>query len=511
MRLLLAIALGSCAFAQTVWNGGPTIMGQFDASGATLTRPIQNGTTDPATCTAGKDLFLNTTGTPTIRYCISTNTWEVLASSTVSLPLSNKTLITPAIADFTNATHSHTNAAGGGQIVEGSINFTDITTGNVSITKHGFVPKLPNDATKYLDGTGAFTIPPGGGGAGNVTWKVSGTATGPARAIVNFTLGSGISLAGSDNGTDTAQIQISPDTAVLLTKATYQSGASNTVTTTSASGTTYTGTMNPTLTAYAKDQVLTWDVGATGCTAGAVTINIDALGAKSLKEADGTTNPLSTDCTANQIVRIAYDGTLFRIVGGGAPAALATPVSVPNGGTNLTTPWARNFYYEAAGCNNATASSAYDLPTSAAAAAACVTGTNVQKGVLQYVSTAATVNSAQFTIKCPVGTTGTQDFNIYWTTTATTGNMKWFVGTASTATNAAATDDPAFTDSTVTTAAAGTASRVQKSAVTGVSACTSDTLLHVRIKRDTNDAADTVGATVNLIGVEGVIRVTPQS
>jgi hypothetical protein len=37
--------------------------------------------------------------------------------------------------------------------------FTDITTGNVSITKHGFAPKAPNDATKFLDGTGAYSVP----------------------------------------------------------------------------------------------------------------------------------------------------------------------------------------------------------------------------------------------------------------------------------------------------------------------------------------------------------------
>lgn len=49
---------------------------------------------------------------------------------------------------------------------ESQLNFTDITTGNVSTTKHGFAPKLPNDATKYLDGTGAYTVPAGTGGGG---------------------------------------------------------------------------------------------------------------------------------------------------------------------------------------------------------------------------------------------------------------------------------------------------------------------------------------------------------
>lgn len=45
---------------------------------------------------------------------------------------------------------------------ESAVTFTDITTNNVSTTKHGFAPKAPNDATKYLDGTGAYTVPAGG-------------------------------------------------------------------------------------------------------------------------------------------------------------------------------------------------------------------------------------------------------------------------------------------------------------------------------------------------------------
>ena len=47
---------------------------------------------------------------------------------------------------------------------EAQISFTDITTNNVSTSKHGYTPKLPNDATKYLDGTGAYSVPPGTGG-----------------------------------------------------------------------------------------------------------------------------------------------------------------------------------------------------------------------------------------------------------------------------------------------------------------------------------------------------------
>lgn len=51
----------------------------------------------------------------------------------------------------------------GGGIVETDLAFTDITTANASTTKHGLLPKLPNDATKFLDGTGAYAVPPSGG------------------------------------------------------------------------------------------------------------------------------------------------------------------------------------------------------------------------------------------------------------------------------------------------------------------------------------------------------------
>lgn len=39
---------------------------------------------------------------------------------------------------------------------------TDNTTNDVSTSKHGFVPKAPNDATRYLDGTGAWSVPSSG-------------------------------------------------------------------------------------------------------------------------------------------------------------------------------------------------------------------------------------------------------------------------------------------------------------------------------------------------------------
>jgi hypothetical protein len=62
--------------------------------------------------------------------------------------------------DLTGTYPNPTVAAGA--ITEAKQNLADNTTNNVSTSKHGYVPKAPNDATKYLDGTGAYSVPTGG-------------------------------------------------------------------------------------------------------------------------------------------------------------------------------------------------------------------------------------------------------------------------------------------------------------------------------------------------------------
>jgi hypothetical protein len=62
-----------------------------------------------------------------------------------------------------------------GAPAESSVTFTDITTNDASTTKHGYLKKLPNDATKFLDGTGAFAVPPGTGIFRISQCSVSGT------------------------------------------------------------------------------------------------------------------------------------------------------------------------------------------------------------------------------------------------------------------------------------------------------------------------------------------------
>jgi hypothetical protein len=76
-------------------------------------------------------------------------------------------------------------------LVEADLSLSDVTTNNVSITKHGFAPKSPNDASKYLDGTGAYSVPPGAG-SGSVT-----SVSVAVPAVLLSQSGSPITTAGS--------------------------------------------------------------------------------------------------------------------------------------------------------------------------------------------------------------------------------------------------------------------------------------------------------------------------
>jgi hypothetical protein len=108
------------------------------------------------------------------------------------------------------------------------------------------------------------------------------------------------------------------------------------------------------------------------------------------------------------------------------------------------------------------------------------------------------------------------DLDLQWTTSAITGNAKWTIQFVCSDVAATTTDDPTFPASgngfnTVTTAAPGTANRVQNSTIIGATlpaSCVSGTkaLLHIRVFRDGNDAADTIAATANFINLNVTIR-----
>ena len=88
-----------------------------------------------------------------------TNRQVRLKPSINTFAVGGVTMAAPTITDFTNMAHDHEDVDDGGQLDEDALALTDVTTNNASSTKHGFLKKLSNVATEFLDGTGAFSVP----------------------------------------------------------------------------------------------------------------------------------------------------------------------------------------------------------------------------------------------------------------------------------------------------------------------------------------------------------------
>lgn len=178
-------------------------------------------------------------------------------------------------------------------------------------------------------------------------------------------------------------------------------------------------------------------------------------------------------------------------------------LNVESTGNVVTT--VEHVWFPAAGCNNATAAPFYDLPTSNGAAAACVTGTNTQKGVLDFDTT--TSESAQVTHLLPSDWTGSVDVNIKWFAAATSSSVAWNVATICVADGE--TDDPAYnTASAAVDAAKGTTNQTNDAAITGltVTGCAAGELLHLKVSRDVANGSDAMTGDARLIGFELVYR-----
>jgi hypothetical protein len=76
---------------------------------------------------------------------------------------------------------------------------------------------------------------------------------------------------------------------------------------------TLTGTVSPALSAYATGNQFSFVVANTNT--GAVTINVDGIGAKAITRT-GTTALVAADMVAGQVVEIIYDGTRFQLING---------------------------------------------------------------------------------------------------------------------------------------------------------------------------------------------------
>lgn len=94
-------------------------------------------------------------------------------------------------------------------ITDANLSVSNVITNNASTSAHGFVPILPNDATKFYNGVGGFTVPPGSSCfpqfSGTITspviadWTTNGV--GGTRTDTSGPCGNAINIVGTTGGT----------------------------------------------------------------------------------------------------------------------------------------------------------------------------------------------------------------------------------------------------------------------------------------------------------------------
>jgi hypothetical protein len=163
-------------------------------------------------------------------------------------------------------------------------------------------------------------------------------------------------------------------------------------------------------------------------------------------------------------------------------------------------------FIDAAGCQNTTAFSNFDLPTSGAAVAACNTGTNTQQGLLDFATDSGTLTAQRkFQLPADWNSSGAVEAMVKWKTSATANDVVWQVAIA--CVGDAQTDDPSFTDTAFSAdTAKGMANQQNDTAwttITTTGGCTAGELAYLRFKRDPAHASDTLaaGTTARLVAL----------
>lgn len=324
-----------------------------------------------------------------------------------------------------------------------------------------------------------------GTGGSPLSVQADGTEIDDAVATLNFAPGVGI-LHVIQGDAGTVSIAQTLDTAVVATLPTIQSGTPLRCASSTATD-AHTCTMSPTLAGYVPGMVVEF-VGSTAGVDGAATLDIDLLGAKSIKQCDGTTDPAASQISAGQQTPLRYDGTAFRLPCAATAGGLE---SITNPGTRYPGPATvdDNTHCAVTGlagraggqahavrCNNNGAGWAIwtygELP-------ATWTGTIQVKYAHGMTDFTGTTQTAKHTIAVGCFTPGTD--TIFGST----------VGTY----NTAASVTQSYT------ATQKIRGIVETNSALSLTGCASGDILSVRVDRDPSDAADTANSEELRIGV----------
>jgi hypothetical protein len=277
-----------------------------DFSGATTTKPFKAGTVLPATCTVGEAFYLtNGPAGSNLYTCTALNSWTLQ----VGIPGATG----PAGA---NGAISRVQNAGTALPVEAALNFTG-----------GGCTDDPSNGRTNCNSAGISGL--------NIA--VNGASQG-TQPTLNLVSGNGIAQVCANNvGASRVDCTPSLNTAVALTIANSQAGKPDFCNSTNGTD-AYTCSLNAAsaLTAYTAGMhlTLTGDVTNTG----AATLNVDSVGLKNIKQADGATDPTSGQIVAGRPTTVYFDGTLWRLPPDSGVGTCDNLHSISGSGNCISTP-----------------------------------------------------------------------------------------------------------------------------------------------------------------------------
>lgn len=437
-----------------------------------------------------------------------------VVTAAASQSLSNKTLVTPTIASFVNATHDHANTAGGGTLALAGGAFTGFLPANnhdsaVNAQTGTTYTYLNTDRGKLITHTNAGaiagTLPQAGAssqflvgwymdvqnrGVGTLTiTPTTSTIDGSATLALLTGQGARIFSDGTNYFTQRGMTTVTGGTGCV------PAGSAGQVLTDSGSGTCasqaqWTITSN-TLTVGASGVL---DISAASVTAG---LKLPSAGGAA-PTADGF---IAVDTTAHTL-KFGSNGTSRTVATlAGTETFTNKTIDVEGTGNTITTVSKAQIKY--VGCTGTTGTVVMDTLASLAPTATCSAGsteTLMMRGTLDFPDSDG-LYSVQDIVVLPADFTGNVDVRSYWRAAATSGNVVWQVSTACRAD--AEVDDVAWnTASTVTETAKGTANQLNEWSITGITitGCAAGEIMHVRVARDRTNASDTITGVVSLAG-----------
>jgi hypothetical protein len=514
-----------------------------DFSTATTTKPFKSGTVFPSVCAVGEAFFKTDASAGANLYsCTALNTWTLetgagrVQSAGTALPVEG-TLNFTSGGCSDDAANGRTNCSGGGGATQSSA-LLDLQA-------------LRTNTTVLTIGAACSALSPCNIRVGSVVFRLTAPATatisagtGTAYVFISFTggltVGHNLTLACSGCTAQSGITAFPSDSIPLwtwtatgaiwdLTGGTDQRAAYSSTPIHSGTGVIVTpsaGVYTPTLdTAYANTlwaQLAapnTFNAGAKQSFAPSATTAGARLVCGVIPSALGV-GDIGCDTVGTQWIYDAVNVRLFPSVPGSGTTLPAAPINghvvVWNGGADgmnvsdagYPAVAARTMSLQAAGCNNATASSSLDLPTSNAPAPTCH-GTTYTWGTLDFDHTSA--KKASWSLRLPAGWTGNIDVGLDWFTSATTNTNKWTIESACVAEGASDATAPAFNATqTITTTSAGTTNNLTRSAQTSITTtgCSAGNILILRVGRDVTDTNTSIDSLQN---VDVTLRITPQA